>query len=266
MHMRRILCASGLLNSPLRLRLAETAGVSRLAVFASREGYELHWRPETSGTWFAMYRGNDINEVLNHVKQVARWHTLSRLDHSWSLQEPAANVAFELWSMQPVAGKLHFQPHWSLHTSTTDTIHLEHAEMLDNWPQPICEIRITNIRSDGRPMYVALYMLAENYTVSSLFNGACRCLEAGITTRVRLAGNLPAEFAAAGLTQTSTLLKLLVSNRAFDVAQVGNPRGSGLREKVLGSRVHEQATAMPDIWCTSQLCVFTGTAVPHRKV
>ncbi len=265
MNVRRILYASGLLNSPLRLRLAETAGVARLAICALRDGYELHWRPETGSTWIAMYTGQDFNEVLKYVQQAARWHTLSRLEHSWSVQEPGANLAFELWSLQSIAGTFQFQPRWSLHTSTKDTIYLENAELPENWPRPICEIRIANLRSDGQPIYLALYMLAENYTISSLFNSPCRCLEPGASTRVRLAGNLPGEFAAVGLTQTSTLVKLLVSNRAFNAEQIGNPLGSGTREKVLGGRVRERTAEMPDNWFASQLRVLTETTVPQKQ-
>jgi hypothetical protein len=266
MYVRRVLYTSGLLNSPLRLRLAETAGVARLAIHASQTGYEVCWRPETHGAWFAMYQGSDISEVLKHMQQAARWHTLSRLEHSWSLQERILDVDFELWSIQSVTGKLHFQPRWSMHTSTTSTVYLENADIPGTCSQPVCEIRIANKNPHNQPIYVALYVLAENYTVGSLLSGSCRRLEPGTGTRVRVAGNLPNEFVAAGLTQTSTLIKLLVSDCAFNAEQIGNPSGNGVREKVIGGKLPERPAAMPDTWVTSQLRVFIGTAVPHHKI
>ena len=145
-----------------------------------------------------------VDAAIAVLAQVARWITLALLRNPTTALAPDA-VRVELvgpGGAAPEAGRLV-------------------VDYAADAPPPV-EVRLTS--TADRPLWCALLDLTETYGVyaDAFAAGAVR-LEAGQTTSVMLTGQIPDGLWAKGVTESSDVLKVVVSTEPLDARLLGQP-------------------------------------------
>jgi hypothetical protein len=159
--------------------------------------------------------------VLRRLWHIARWNKFARLENPVPGYLNTDDIAVDIFQAHDplrhggVPGSTATQLLWSNRAENQDNrVRLAYTYANATWHRPAFAVSLTNTAHQS--LYCALLSLSEDFSIMNVLPGACIRLDPGAMTRVRLGGEVPDALRAVGITETVSLLKLIVCTAAFD--------------------------------------------------
>ena len=182
-------------------------------------------------------------EILEHI---AHWHNILNLssDFRRSIPKNAVKITLYQENSQEIP-----QSNFSL----------EYQYQNGNWCPPRVQIELTNTSQIG--LYCALLNLTELYGIKAFplrGNSHVVYLKPGETVWV-LEGkafpvSIPDKFCQQGITKCKDILKLIVSNKDFDISLLEQPN---IEETSRGMQIHPNQEIIRDSWVVNDFVIIT---------
>jgi len=219
--------------------------------------------------------------AIRQLERIACWTNIAQLSNPSATQIRDHDITIEIFrgaGGERAGSLLQKKLLWSSALDADRSeIRAEYTCENGDWEWPRFEVRLTNRRVGGDPLYCALLALSEDYTITSLLPGESVRLGSEEMTAIHMGGNVSDKLWAEGITECRDMLKLIVCTEQFDATlleqgQLDTPqasRSAGLRGplRVLAPLIYPTSTRalvrLPDVndqyddWMTREITIAT---------